>query len=51
DDAFPGGGVIRHIPMPEVLQGNYQSCAGADVGAVQGRGSHGLHILLAQAFS
>lgn len=46
-----GGGGIRHIPMPEVLQGNYQSCAGADVDTVQGGGSHGLHTLLEQAFS
>ena len=44
-------GVIRHIPMPEVLQGNYQSCAGVDVGAVQGGSSHCLHTLLARVFS
>ena len=46
-----GGGMIRHIPMPEVLQGDYLRCAGADVGAVQGGDSHGLYTLLARAFS
>ncbi|WP_035195384.1 hypothetical protein [Acidithiobacillus ferrivorans] len=43
--------VIRHTSMPEVLQGHYQNGAGADTGAVQGRSSHCLHTLLAQAFS
>ncbi|MDD2748089.1 MAG: hypothetical protein PHG39_11145 [Acidithiobacillus ferrooxidans] len=44
-------GVIRHNSMPEVLQGNYQSCAEADIGAVQGGSSHCLHTLLAPVFS
>ena len=45
-------GVIRHTPLlPEVLQGNYPICAGADIGAVQGGSSHCLHTLLAPAFS
>ncbi|MHB8116582.1 MAG: hypothetical protein ACYDAW_02490 [Acidithiobacillus ferrivorans] len=43
--------MIRHTSMPEVLQGHYQSGAGADTAAVQGRSSHCLHTLLAQAFS
>ena len=47
-----GDGVIRrHILMPKILQGNYQSGAGTDVGTVQGGGSHCLHTLLAQTFS
>lgn len=48
-----GDGVIRrrHILMPKILQGNYQSGAGAGVGTVRGGGSHCLHTLLAQTFS